>query len=49
MHPLAGQGVNAGFGDVAFLRDQLVNAVLNGTDIGKPRHLLTLAAPPFND
>ncbi|KAG7177473.1 Ubiquinone biosynthesis monooxygenase COQ6-like 2, partial [Homarus americanus] len=34
IHPLAGQGVNLGFGDVATLTDTLQNAVLIGADIG---------------
>lgn len=34
IHPLAGQGVNLGFGDVACLRNLLVEAVKNGTDLG---------------
>lgn len=41
VHPLAGQGVNLGFGDVACLRDVLCEAVEEGKDIGCLEHLLT--------
>jgi len=34
VHPLAGQGVNLGFADVACLRQHLVDAILQGQDIG---------------
>ena len=34
VHPLAGQGVNLGFGDVAALVNQLVTAAYIGSDIG---------------
>ncbi|XP_078000689.1 ubiquinone biosynthesis monooxygenase COQ6, mitochondrial-like [Glandiceps talaboti] len=40
VHPLAGLGVNLGFGDVACLRDILVEAVQNGQDLGALSHLL---------
>jgi len=39
IHPLAGQGVNLGFGDVQCLLDQLVGAVYRGEDIGSLFHL----------
>ncbi|KAK3856050.1 hypothetical protein Pcinc_037588 [Petrolisthes cinctipes] len=39
IHPLAGQGVNLGFGDVATLLETLEKAVLLGADIGDERML----------
>ncbi|XP_076047850.1 ubiquinone biosynthesis protein COQ6, mitochondrial isoform X2 [Oratosquilla oratoria] len=39
VHPLAGQGVNLGFGDVACLTQTLEEAVLEGGDIGDELHL----------
>uniref|UniRef100_UPI0035901FE2 ubiquinone biosynthesis monooxygenase COQ6, mitochondrial-like n=1 Tax=Myxine glutinosa TaxID=7769 RepID=UPI0035901FE2 len=39
VHPLAGQGVNLGFGDVAALRDLLGLAIYDGRELGSPRHL----------
>ena len=35
IHPLAGQGVNLGFGDAQCLAEQLSNAVFDGADVGK--------------
>ncbi|XP_038072685.1 ubiquinone biosynthesis monooxygenase COQ6, mitochondrial-like [Patiria miniata] len=40
VHPMAGQGVNLGFGDVACLRDSLVSAASTGKDLGCLSHLL---------
>ncbi|XP_053330813.1 ubiquinone biosynthesis monooxygenase COQ6, mitochondrial [Spea bombifrons] len=40
VHPLAGQGVNLGFGDVACLVQHLSRAAFNGQDLGSTRHLL---------
>ncbi|XP_064105632.1 ubiquinone biosynthesis monooxygenase COQ6, mitochondrial-like, partial [Macrobrachium nipponense] len=37
VHPLAGQGVNLGFGDVSCLLTTLENSVINGSDIGDER------------
>ena len=34
IHPLAGQGVNLGFGDVSCLRKLFVEVVQNGSDLG---------------
>ena len=35
VHPLSGQGVNLGFGDVATLLETLETGVLEGADIGR--------------
>jgi len=35
VHPLAGQGVNLGFGDVEALTDALAHAVECGRDLGE--------------
>ncbi|KAI8784546.1 ubiquinone biosynthesis monooxygenase COQ6 mitochondrial [Biomphalaria glabrata] len=40
LHPLAGQGVNLGFGDVECLNEILTKAVQNGADLGSLTHLL---------
>ncbi|XP_073442813.1 ubiquinone biosynthesis monooxygenase COQ6, mitochondrial isoform X2 [Dendrobates tinctorius] len=40
VHPLAGQGVNMGFGDVASLVHHLSRAAFDGVDLGSTRHLL---------
>jgi len=44
VHPLAGQGVNLGFGDVEALVDTLAHAVECGRDLGE----LTLLQASFN-
>lgn len=35
VHPLAGQGANLGFGDVACLTQLLSQAAFNGKDLGQ--------------
>ncbi|XP_072555375.1 ubiquinone biosynthesis monooxygenase COQ6, mitochondrial [Paramormyrops kingsleyae] len=40
VHPLAGQGVNLGFGDVACLTKILSQAAFDGKDLGAIQHLL---------
>ncbi|XP_075050691.1 ubiquinone biosynthesis monooxygenase COQ6, mitochondrial [Mixophyes fleayi] len=40
VHPLAGQGVNMGFGDVASLVHHLSSAAFDGRDLGSTTHLL---------
>lgn len=40
VHPLAGQGANLGFGDVACLTQILSQAAFNGKDLGAIQHLL---------
>ncbi|KAG7466425.1 hypothetical protein MATL_G00164600 [Megalops atlanticus] len=40
VHPLAGQGANLGFGDVACLTQVLSQAAFNGQDLGAMQHLL---------
>jgi ubiquinone biosynthesis monooxygenase Coq6 len=40
VHPLAGQGVNLGFGDVKCLSELLCEAVFNGNSVGSLLHLL---------
>ncbi|XP_004624910.1 ubiquinone biosynthesis monooxygenase COQ6, mitochondrial [Octodon degus] len=39
VHPLAGQGVNMGFGDIASLLRHLSTAAFNGKDLGSMSHL----------
>ncbi|XP_049626366.1 ubiquinone biosynthesis monooxygenase COQ6, mitochondrial [Suncus etruscus] len=39
VHPLAGQGVNMGFGDVSSLVHHLSTAAFNGKDLGSMSHL----------
>lgn len=41
VHPLAGQGLNLGFGDVACLTEHLATASFNGAAIGDRTHLRT--------
>jgi len=38
-HPLAGQGVNLGFGDVSKLADVITQAAANGSDLGRWHHI----------
>ncbi|XP_033980905.1 ubiquinone biosynthesis monooxygenase COQ6, mitochondrial [Trematomus bernacchii] len=40
VHPLAGQGANLGFGDVACLTKRLSQAAFDGKDLGAIQHLL---------
>uniref|UniRef100_A0A8C5BYF2 Ubiquinone biosynthesis monooxygenase COQ6, mitochondrial n=1 Tax=Gadus morhua TaxID=8049 RepID=A0A8C5BYF2_GADMO len=40
VHPLAGQGANLGFGDVALLSQVLGSAAFDGKDLGAMQHLL---------
>ncbi|XP_028398710.1 ubiquinone biosynthesis monooxygenase COQ6, mitochondrial-like [Dendronephthya gigantea] len=40
IHPLAGQGVNLGFGDVECLWNELRQAAIDGQDLGSLEHLL---------
>lgn len=40
VHPLAGQGVNLGFGDVLTLTDVLAEAVYNGSSLNNLQYLL---------
>ncbi|XP_033043377.1 ubiquinone biosynthesis monooxygenase COQ6, mitochondrial isoform X2 [Trachypithecus francoisi] len=39
VHPLAGQGVNMGFGDISSLAHHLSTAAFNGKDLGSMSHL----------
>lgn len=47
VHPLAGQGVNLGFGDVKALLDAIAYATETGTDIGNIALLEVYATPPI--
>ena len=49
MHPLAGQGVNLGFGDAQVLADALAYAVESGVDIGDLAFLEVRAHTPTAD
>lgn len=40
VHPLAGQGVNLGFGDVTCLSDLLAEAVYSGRNLGRYFHCM---------
>jgi ubiquinone biosynthesis monooxygenase Coq6 len=40
IHPLAGQGVNLGFGDVVKLTEVLTDAVYSGSEVGNLQYLL---------
>lgn len=40
IHPLAGQGVNLGYGDVSCLAEKVAEAVYNGGDVNSQNHLL---------
>nr|XP_060614685.1 ubiquinone biosynthesis monooxygenase COQ6, mitochondrial [Anolis sagrei ordinatus] len=44
VHPLAGQGVNMGFGDIACLTHHLSSAAFDGKDLGSLKHLLEYEA-----
>lgn len=39
IHPLAGQGVNIGFGDVICLTDKLAECIKNGSELGSLNYL----------
>ena len=39
MHPLAGQGLNLGFGDVKYLSQSILRARRNGDDLGSNKLL----------
>ncbi|KAJ6639241.1 Ubiquinone biosynthesis monooxygenase COQ6, mitochondrial [Pseudolycoriella hygida] len=41
VHPLAGQGLNLGFGDVKLLTELLADAAYKGTPLGNLQHLCT--------
>lgn len=46
MHPLAGQGVNLGFGDVACLIELIGEAVYSGSTLGKELEKTNLSFDP---
>ena len=48
VHPLAGQGVNLGVGDVEALAAALAEAVSSGTDLGDFNMLKVVTAPRCN-
>lgn len=41
IHPMAGQGLNLGMTDVAFLANTIISAKRGGADIGNLEHVLT--------
>lgn len=49
VHPLAGQGVNMGYGDVSSLSDVIVDGVAVGSDIGEVSNTLPLPLFPTVD
>lgn len=41
IHPMAGQGLNLGLSDVAFLANTILKAKKGGADIGNLEHVLS--------